>query len=106
MNAKALENRLLAGLLVCALTVPAALAAEDDKKSHDMSPEAKLLPDDPIKNGWFAPDTTAYDGPYEPQEQQDIYAKKYMNPNPTGVPPVQLGIRLYDRGAYTPRPTW
>ena len=26
--------------------------------------------------------------------------------NKTAKPPVELGLRLYDRGAYEPRPTW
>jgi nitrate/TMAO reductase-like tetraheme cytochrome c subunit len=67
--------------------------------------EARALSDDPIAKGWFGPDAKYLDA-YDSQAQLDVYGAKYMNPNPTGVPPVELGIRLYDRGAYTPRPTW
>jgi hypothetical protein len=70
------------------------------------SSEPRKLDKDPVQEKWFGPDTTAYNGDYQPQDQLDIYGKKYMNPNATGVPFVELGIRLYDRGAYTPRPTW
>ena len=71
------------------------------------SSEPRKLTNDPIKEGWFGEDTKRYEAlPYSAQEQLDVYGAKYMNDNPTGVPPVELGIRLYDRGAYTPRPTW
>jgi hypothetical protein len=69
-----------------------------------MSPEAKLLPGTPDKNS-FMPDPE-YPDPYDAKAQIDIYGAKHLNPNPTGVPPVELGIRMYDRGAYTPRATW
>jgi len=97
---------LLVGLLLLLIGVPCAFAqaAADDKKAPDMSPEAKILPGPPAE-GSFKPDPV-YPEPYDAQAQLDIYDKKHMNPNPTGVPPVELGVRLYDRGAYTPRPTW
>jgi hypothetical protein len=71
------------------------------------SSEPRKLDKDPVQEGWFGPEPKQYKAlPYSAQEQLDIYGKKFMNDNPTGVPPVELGIRLYDRGAYTPRPTW
>lgn len=106
MNRKAsTTNPFFVGLFLLAAGVPCAFAqsAADDKKDHDMSPAAKLLPGPPDE-GSFIPDPV-YPEPYDAQAQIDIYDKKHMNPNPTGVPPVELGIRMYDRGAYTPRPT-
>jgi len=55
-------------------------------------------------NGWFGPQPTIYDGPYDAQAQLDIYGKKFMNKG-SPKPPVELGIRIYDRGAYEPPPT-
>jgi hypothetical protein len=103
MNGKARANLLRAGLLALILGVPCAVAADDDPK-HDMSPQARLLPGPPAE-GSFIPDPV-YPEPYDAQEQLNIYGAKHMNPNPTGVPAVELGIRMYDHGAYTPRPTW
>src|SRR5947209_4403506 len=104
MNGKACANLSLAGLLVLILGVPCAFGADDDPKMHDMSPEAKLLPGPPA-DGSFTPDPV-YPQPYDAQAQLDIYGnvidktgQRHMNPNPTGVPPVELGIRMYDRGA-------
>ncbi|HEX7679172.1 MAG TPA: hypothetical protein VF713_13665 [Thermoanaerobaculia bacterium] len=107
MNRKtSIANPFLVGLLLLAVGVPCAFAqsAADDKKDHDMSPEAKILPGLPAADD-FMPDPV-YPETYDAQAQIDIYDKKHMNPNPTGVPPVTLGIRMYDRGAYTPRATW
>src|SRR5258708_11720032 len=110
MNRKAsTTNPFIVGLLLLAAGVPCTFAqsAADDKKDqrdHDMSPAAKLLSGPPAADS-FIPDPE-YPEPYDAQAQLDIYGAKHMNPNPTGVPPVELGIRLYDRGAYTPRPTW
>lgn len=79
----------------------------DQHGEHEMSPEAKLLGAlndlEAPENGWFIPDAL-YPGPYDAQEQLDIYGKKHMNK--TADPPVALGRRLYDRGAFEPRPTW
>jgi len=94
---------LLAGLLVLVLAARRAVADDDHKSAHDMSSEAKIVDTDPVAAGWFGPDATYDDTPYDAQEQLDIYGKKYMNDTAT---PIQFGIRLYDRGAYTPRPTW
>src|SRR5437867_2029830 len=107
MNRKASPaNPLLVALLLLVIGVPYAFAqaAADDKKNHDMSPEAKILPGPPAE-GSFAPDPV-YPEAYNAKDQLEIYSKRHMNPNPTGVPPVELGVRMYDRGAYTPRPTW
>jgi hypothetical protein len=113
-------NSLLVGLLLLVLGAPGVFAADDarkpdhpcyrppyphsENKDHKMSPEATLLPDPPDKS-WFI-DDPCYRDAYEADKQLDIYEKKHMNPNPTGVAPVELGIRMYDHGAYTPRPTW
>jgi len=104
MNRKACPNLLLAGLLVLVLVAPCTFAAGDDQKPHDMSKEARILDGDPVEKGWFGKEPDYKAIPYNAQEQWDIYGKKHMNKN--SVPPVELGIRLYDRGAYTPRPTW
>jgi len=119
---------LLAGLLLIVLGTPCASAdanapqadpaagaspagapqpGVDERKDHETSPEAKILGAlndlDAPAEGWFAPDAL-YPGDYDAQKQLDIYGDKHMNP--TARPPVELGIRLYDRGAYEPRPTW
>ncbi len=117
MNRKAsTANPFLVGLLLLAVSVPCAFAQTTDagKKAPDMSPEAKLLPGQPAADS-FMP-SPAYEDPYDAKEQLKIYSTepdekggegpRHMNPNPTGVPPVELGIRMYDRGAYTPRATW
>jgi hypothetical protein len=114
----------LVGLLVLALGIPCAAAAADDQKTagtaseakkpcvpkpllapsdhHDMSPDATLLPEAPDPN-WFKSDP-CYQQDYNSAEELAIYSGKTMIDRPR--PPVELGLRLYDRGAYTPRPTW
>lgn len=107
MNRKtSTTNPFLVGLLLLAVSVPCAFAQATDaeKKPPEMSPEAKLLPGPPPADS-FMPDPE-YPEAYDAQAQLDIYGTKHLNPNPTGVPPVELGIRMYDRGAYTPRATW
>src|SRR5258706_1556373 len=107
MNRKAsTTNPFLVGLFLLAAAVPCAFgqSAADEKKDHDMSPGVKILPGPPVE-GSFIPDPV-YPEAYDSQAQIDVYGAKHMNPTPTGVPPVELGIRLYDRGAYTPRPAW
>jgi hypothetical protein len=107
MNRKAsTANPLLVGLLLLAVGVPCAFAraAAEDKKAPDMSPEAKLLPGPPAE-GSFKPDPV-YPEAYDAEAQLHIYDSKHMISNLTGVPQVELGIRMYDRGAYTPRSTW
>jgi hypothetical protein len=104
-------NPLLAGLLVLVLGVPCAVAADDDqtqaaaageKKAPEMSPEARILPGTPGADS-FGPEPE-YPQPYDAQAQLDIYGGKHMNP--TAFPPIDLGLQLYERGAYEPRPTW
>jgi hypothetical protein len=104
MNLKASSGNL--GLLLLLLSVPCVFAqtGADDKKAHDMSPEAKMLPGPPAEDS-FKPDPV-YPQAYDAYAQLHIYDAKHMISNPTGVPPVELGVRMYDRGAYTPRPTW
>jgi hypothetical protein len=75
---------------------------EASTSEHDMSPQAKLLPGAPDPN-WFKADP-CYPQPYDADAELDIYRGKSMIDRPR--PPVELGIRLYDRGAYAPRPTW
>jgi hypothetical protein len=107
MNRKTSARQLLlVGILLLVTGVPWVFAqpASDDKKAHDMSPEAKILSGPPTE-GSFTPDPV-YPQLYNAEDQLDIYGKKSMISNPTGVPQVELGIRMYDRGAYTPRPTW
>jgi hypothetical protein len=116
------------GLLLLALGVPGALAADvpqtecavpqasaggtsqvstADRTSAPeiapkMSPEAKELPDAPTAPGSFQCDP-AYRR-YAATDELAIYMGKHLNP--TANPPVNLGLRLYDRGAYAPRPTF
>src|SRR6185295_13025236 len=82
--------------------------AGEKKAPPETSPEVELLGHledlEPPAEGWFFPDPTMYNGPYDPQAQLDIYGAKY--PNKTAQMPVDFGVRLYDRGAYTPRPVW
>ncbi|HEV7923544.1 MAG TPA: hypothetical protein VGR02_22390 [Thermoanaerobaculia bacterium] len=94
---------LLAGLLALVLAAPPVFAAEDEPK-HDMSDQAKILEVDPVAENWFGPEPRYDDQPYDAEKQLDIYGKKFMNK--TAKPPIDLGIRMYDRGAYTPRATW
>lgn len=108
-------DRLLVALLLLALGIPAAFAAEppagdagETKAPPETSPEVELLGHledlEPPAEGWFFPDPTMYNGPYDPQAQLDIYGKKYLNK--TAQMPIDFGVRLYDRGAYTPRPVY
>lgn len=109
---------LLAGMLLLALGVPCAFA-DDDKKSdnpcvpkpfdvsnahkdHKMSSGAKLLPEPPDP-AWFKADP-CYPETYDSEAELDIYDGRRRIDRPQ--PPVQLGLRLYDYGAYAPRPTW
>jgi hypothetical protein len=116
------------GLLLLALAVPGAFAADAPQAAAGagpkaacpvqqveaaeaslgpattpkMSPEAKLVPGPPPT----APDAFACDpayGPYDAKDELAIYKGKHLNE--TANPPVVLGLRLYDRGAYAPRPT-
>jgi hypothetical protein len=115
MNGKT-WNPLLLGLLLLALGVPCAFAADDEsaaatageKAGPEMSPEARVIGDpdhpDPPAEGSFAPDPSYEEEPYDATAQLVIYGGKHMNR--TANPPIELGRRLYDRGAYEPRPTW
>jgi hypothetical protein len=116
------------GLLLVALGVPCATAGNigeigdapqagatagysqattaAEKPPPAASPEAKIVgdpqhPDAPAP-GSFAPDPV-YPDPYDAEEQLKIYSAKHMNR--TANPPVMLGLRLYDRGAFAPPPT-
>lgn len=106
-----LRMALRMGMLMLAIAVPwtAAAAAADEpqsapaaeKKPPEMSPEARLLPDPPGAES-FGPQPDNKD-PYKPEEQLGIYSGKHMNK--TSFPLVDLGLQLYERGAYEPRPT-
>jgi hypothetical protein len=94
---------LLSALLLTLAARP--VFADDGKKPTEMSPEATPVEVDPIAEGWFSPGPEAtYEAQaYDPQAQEEIYSKKYLN---KASPALGLGMRMYDRGAYTPRPTW
>src|SRR5260221_2835663 len=136
MNAKGLTaNPLLVGLLVLLAGAPSVLAGDDAKSdavptevkrsdaatdgasrdercqpkplppnsgNHDMSPEAKLLPG-PTDPNAFKPDP-CYTEPYDAAAELEIFSGKTPIDRPR--PPIELGRRLYDRGAYPPAPTW
>jgi hypothetical protein len=136
MNAKAWTvTPWLAGVLWLALSVPCALAAEtaaaadaadakkgdapcvpkpkpfdvsNSHKEHAMSPEAKLLPEPPDP-AWFKADPCYPEEAYDSKAELDIYSGEGEHPRQAidrPRPPVELGLRLYDYGAYAPRPTW
>ena len=100
------------GLLLLALGVPCTAAAQagadGEKKGPETSPEARILGDpdhpEPPAEGSFSPGP-AYEGEhYDAEAQLAIYGAKHLNR--TAKPPIVLGRRLYDRGAYEPRPIW
>ena len=103
-------NSWLVGLLVLALGAPCAVAVAEDppsaaageKKGPEMSPAARILPGTPGAES-FGPEPS-YDLPYDADAQLAIYGDKHMNR--TSFPPLDLGLQLYERGAYEPRPTW
>lgn len=111
-----MNRKLWTTLFLAAVLLLAPYAAADDpppekpreKGEPEMSPEAKIIGDahhpDPAIHTWFGPDPTYDHEPYDAEAQLAIYGGKHMNPQ--AKPPVELGIRLYDYGAYTPRPTW
>jgi len=80
--------------------VPKPLPANTGK--HEMSKEATLLPDPPDPSSFKA--DPCYTQPYDSAAELEIYSARKMIDRPR--PPIELGLRLYDRGAYTPRPTW
>jgi hypothetical protein len=132
MNGKAwTANPLLVGLLVIVLGVPTILVAEDKTSNdvstaeqaaapgvkqdpcvpkplppasgdHSVDPAAKLLPEAPDAS-LFKPDPCVTDA-YDPDAELKVYSGKKMIDRPR--PPIEWGLRLYDYGAYTPRPTW
>lgn len=107
MNAKAWTAPLfLIALLVLTATAPMAVA--DDEKKPETSAGVTLLGRleavEKPADGWFKADPTYDHEPYDAAAQLAIYGGKHMNE--TAEVPVELGIRLYDRGAYTPRPTY
>jgi len=67
-----------------------------------MSPEARLLPEAPDAS-LFKPDPCNRDL-YNAEEELKVYSGKKIIDRPR--PPIEWGLRLYDYGAYTPRPTW
>ncbi|MEA2490026.1 MAG: hypothetical protein QOH21_1818 [Acidobacteriota bacterium] len=115
MNAKAwTATPFLIGLLLGGAGARYAAADEPppqpvaEQKGPEMSPEAKIVgnpdhPDVPAA-GTFGPDPSYEGQRYSAEEQLAIYGSKHMNE--PAKPPIMLGLRLYDRGAYEPRPTW
>jgi hypothetical protein len=130
MNGRArTANALPIGLLLLALGVPgvcaadtpqAAAAAAAKKPKADVTPQVSpteatqapetppqtspgvtILPEPPTAPASFKPDPLypAYDA----KDELAIYMGKHLNE--TANPPVDLGLGLYDRGAYAPRPT-
>ncbi|MEA2558855.1 MAG: hypothetical protein QOH06_359 [Acidobacteriota bacterium] len=115
MNRKAWTTTpLLAGLFLLVVGVPGAVA--DETTAPEMSSETKLLGNledlEKPAEGWFKADPDYTDEKYDAEAQLYIYApqpepgKPGKHMNKTANPPVELGRRLYDRGAYEPRPTW
>src|SRR5436309_3631853 len=106
MNGKAwTANPLLVGLLLLVLGVPCTFAADDKKsddpcapkpldasnsnKIHEMSPEARLLPDPPDPNSFKADPCGVYQKPYDSAAELEIYGGKRMIPRPK--PPIEWG---------------
>ncbi len=113
MNGKAwTANPLLVGMLLLGVGVPTAFADNPyvapvvEKKGPEMSPEARIIGDpnhpDPPAAGSFR-DDPKYPQTYDSAAELEIYSGRHMIDRPR--PPVELGLRLYDRGAYAPRPT-
>jgi hypothetical protein len=96
----------LAALLVLARGASAAdepqPAADRGKDVHEMSPEARILPGTPGAESFGA--QPSYTEPYDANAQLAIFGSKHMDR--TAFPPIDLGLQLYERGAYSPRPTW
>lgn len=89
-------------LLLLALAVGLPLWADGEPPL--MSPEAKMLGELEDVKGWFGPDPEYPKEEYDGKAQLEIYSGKYLNK--TAKPLIEWGMRLYDRGEYTPRPTW
>jgi len=81
----------------------AAGAAAGEHKRPEIAPEATILDNPPDPKTLFRHDPE-YPQPYDAAAQLEIYNSKHMNA--TTTPPIQEGTRLFDRGAYEPRPTW
>lgn len=81
--------------------IPKPFDVSNAHKDHDMSPAAKLLPEPPDP-AWFKSDP-CYPDDYDSKAELDIYGGRHAIDRPR--PPVELGLRLYDYGAYAPRPT-
>jgi hypothetical protein len=117
-------NPFLIGLLLLVLGVPGVLAIDEKtdqspavpvredpcvpkplppaSSEHSMSPEAQLLPEAPDPSLFKA--DPCYLDPYDSKAELDIFGGKRPIVRPQ--PPIQWGLRLYDYGAYTPRPTY
>jgi len=120
MNAKASTSTpLLVGLLILILGSPSVLAADagksdsvprDDRckpkplppNSGEHDSDATLLPG-PTDPNLFKADP-CYLEPYDAAAEWEIFGGKHTLNRPR--PPVELGRRLYDLGAYPPSPTW
>src|ERR1700726_853826 len=80
--------------------VAPADASQAPETRVDMSPEAKQIPETPTEPDSFkpAPQYPAYDA----SDELAVFTGKHLND--TVNPPVDVGLGLYDRGAYAPRP--
>ncbi|HEX8169946.1 MAG TPA: hypothetical protein VF824_05330 [Thermoanaerobaculia bacterium] len=98
----------IATALLAAVVAALPLLADDEVEPHtsghphSTSPDVRILPGEADRSLF----TNVVDdvSPYDAEEQLAIYGGKHMNK--TSQPLLTRGIRLYDRGAYTPRPTW
>src|ERR1700732_1435073 len=80
--------------------VAPADASQAPETPVEMSPEAKQIPETPTEPDSFkpAPQYPAYDA----SDELAVFTGKHLND--TVNPPVDVGLGLYDRGAYAPRP--
>lgn len=97
-------------LLVGAAPGPADADSDGDSDAEhgakapiEMSPEARLVEEDDI-GALFAPPPNYDDHTYDADANTGIYRDKHALK--TADPPILIGRRLYDRGLYTPRPTY
>jgi len=103
MNAKAIAHLFLSALFVLVVGVPRAVA-DDTPEMTGAKLVGNLEELEAPPEGWFKADPIYPEHEYDGDAQLAIYGNKHMNK--TAKMPVELGINLYDRGAYTPRPTW
>ncbi|MDQ3280084.1 MAG: hypothetical protein M3Q69_01580 [Acidobacteriota bacterium] len=101
MNRKSWTAILLWATLLLAMALPSMAADETPPKTPDASPGVRVLPGEADPSLFKA--DPEYAGDYDADAQLEIYGGKHMNKTSQAF---THGIRLYDRGAYTPRPIW